>query len=221
MSGGGSPMQTNRSPRDGSTTDIVAFWMTKLMAEHKKGGKFNNEAAIYFALISHSAHRLSALHREHGLDTDYYDKLSVLLQDLRVRLYEFSPTKIRSELVESGYPDPEPRVDNPAWHSSPKVSQYWRGDHWRMDFFDTFTREFWNLKDYAHGADQRKADFLWDLAEVWIAAATSALVHYAPDDRQRWFEVANTVRHFADQIEEDGLRSLPWGTWGRRGAGAK
>jgi hypothetical protein len=207
------------SARDGSTTDIVAFWVTKLMAEHKRGRKFDNEAAIHFALISHSAHSLCALHKHHGFDTDYYDKLSELLCDLRVRLYEFSPSKVRNELEDSGYLDPEPPVDNPAWHASWQVGYYWKSDQWRMDFFDTFTRQFWDLKDYAHGAGQRKSDFLWELAEVWVAAATSALVHYAPDDRLRWFEVASLVREFADQIEEDGLRSLPWGTWGRRGKG--
>ena len=209
-------MPVNNSPRDGSTTDVVAFWVTKLMAEHKKGWKFNNEAAIYFALISHSAHRLTALHCEHGLDTDYYDKVSALLQDLRGKLYEFSPTKIRDALGESGYPDSETRVDNPAWHSSLEVSAYWSGDQWRMDFFDTFTRDFWGLKDYAHGADQRKSDFLWPVAEVWIASAASALVHFAHDDRDQWVQVANLVRHLADEIEKDGLRSLPWGKWGRK-----
>ena len=138
------------------------------------------------------------------------------MQDLRGKLYEFSPTKIRDELGIAGYPDPEPRVDNPAWHSSPQIAQYWQGDQWRMDFFDTFTRDFWGLKDYAHGADQRKSDFLWPVAEVWIASAASALVHFAHDDPDRWLEVANLVRDFADEIEKDGLRSLPWGKWGRR-----
>ncbi len=221
MRGSGTSMLADKSPRDGSTTDIVAFWVAKLMAEHKKGWKVNNEAAIHFALISHSAHRLTALHREHGLDTDYYDKVTTLLQDLRGRFYEFSPTKIRNELKELSYSDPEPRVDNPAWHSSPQISQYWQGDQWRMDFFDTFTREFWGLKDYAHGADKRKSEFLGEVAEVWIAAASSALVHFAHYDRDRWSEVAKSVRVVADQIEKDGLRSLPWGAWGRKADGHK
>jgi hypothetical protein len=212
-------MPLNMSARDGSTTDIVAFWVTKLMAEHKRGYRVENEAAIYFALISHSAHSLCALHRQRGCTTDYYEKLSGLLADLRIKLYEFSPSKVRNELNEAGYEDPEPRVDNPAWHPAWQVKQYWEGDRWREDFFDTINQEFWNMKDYAHGAGERKSDFLWNLAEVWVAAATSALVHYAPDDRERWSEVASMVRHFADQIEEDGLRSLKWGAWGRKAKG--
>jgi hypothetical protein len=205
MTAGGGHMFAKKSARDGSTVDIVTFWVSKLMREHKKGWKRNNEAAIYFALISHSSHRLCALHREHGLDTDYYEKRSGLQQDLRVKLYEFSRSKIRNELRDSGYFDSESFDDNPAWQSPSQLSNYWTSDRWRMDFFDTFTREFWDLRDYAHGAGQRKSDFLWDVAEVWVAAATSALVHFAHDDRDRWLKAANLVRNFANQIEDDGL----------------
>jgi hypothetical protein len=71
------------------------------------------------------------------------------------------------------------------------------------------------MKDYAVSAGRRKSDVLWEVAEVWVATAATALVYYAKDDRQRWFETAQLLRHYADLTEADGLRSLPWGRWAR------
>ena len=64
-------------------------------------------------------------------------------------------------------------------------------------------------------------DFMWDVTEVWIAAGATALVYCSKDDKNQWFEAAQMLRHYADLEEEDGLRSLPWGRWGRHAPGNK
>jgi hypothetical protein len=53
------------------------------------------------------------------------------------------------------------------------------------------------------------------VAEVWVATAASALVYYAKKDPERWSATAQMLRRYADLTEADGLRSLPWGRWGR------
>jgi hypothetical protein len=70
-------------------------------------------------------------------------------------------------------------------------------------------------RNYAHGASKRKMAFLHDFAEVWIAAATTALVRYADNDKRVWRNTANMLRRHADMVELDGLRALPWGLWGQ------
>lgn len=91
---------------------------------------------------------------------------------------------------------------------------YWSTDQWKRDFLSALEQQFWTYKDYAHGAGKGKMAFLRELAEVWIAAATTALVRYGEDEKRGWRKTADMLRRHADMIEADGLRALPWGAWG-------
>ena len=95
-----------------------------------------------------------------------------------------------------------------------RYAYYWTTNMWRSDFRQALESQFWTYKDYAHSAGNSKMAFLRELAEVWIAAATSALVRYADNDQRTWRATAKMLRKHADMVEADGLRALPWGRWG-------
>lgn len=202
--------------RDGSLDDIVAAWTDRILEEHWGRNPGDNEVAVYFALLKRAVLGLVETHARFQPVTDYREVLGELLAHVRTEL----PTPARTapaatattesasaEVVSSPAESPEPQNEQP--------SEYWAGDSWKKDFYTTFNRWFWDMKDYARPAGRQKTDFLWDVAEVWVVTAASAMVYYAKDDRQRWFETAQMLRHYADLTEADGLRSLPWGRWGR------
>jgi hypothetical protein len=54
----------------------------------------------------------------------------------------------------------------------------------------------------------------WDIAEAVVAAAVSG-VTWNTENKARWFDAAQMLRHFADMVEEDGLASLEWGYKGK------
>jgi hypothetical protein len=96
-----------------------------------------------------------------------------------------------------------------------RYAYYWTTNMWRSDFRQTLESQFWTYKDYAHAAGNSKMAFLCELAEVWIAAATSALVRYADNDPRTLRATAKMLRRHADMVEAEGLRALPWGHWGQ------
>jgi hypothetical protein len=202
--------------RDGSLDDVVGSWVDRIMEEHWGRNPGDNEAAVYFALLKHAAVGLLERHARYKPVTDYGDLLIHLLEAVRAGLD--SPAEAAGAV--DAMPEPafvelvEPPA-GPAQAPQGEHRDYWASDSWKKDFYTTFSRWFWDMKDYAPAAGRRKSEFLWDVAEVWVATAASALVYYAQDDRQRWFETAQMLRRYADLTEEDGLRSLPWGRWGR------
>lgn len=199
--------------RDGSLNDIVRTWVGRIIDEHRGRNPGDNEAAVYFALLRHAVLGLVDAHTLFKPGTDYREEIGSLLRALRSELSAELPTGKDIGAPELVRPDVEPlgAIQVPPGDHA----DYWSGDRWRKDFYTSFTRWFWDMKDYASAANRRKSDFLFEVAEIWVATAASALVYYAKDDRHRWFETAQMLRHYADLVEVDGLRSLPWGRWGR------
>lgn len=202
--------------RDGSLDDVIGMWVDRILEEFWGERPGDNEAAVYFALLKHAAYGLAETHARFSPSTDYRCEITAVLEAIRSGLPERADRPIdAADMLAPG----QDELDAPALDSArPLVGEhasYWSSDTWRKDFYTGFSRSFWATKDYAHAAGRRKSDFLWDVAEVWVATAASALVYYAKDDSTRWFETAQMLRHYADLTEADGLRSLPWGRWGR------
>ncbi|SDA36882.1 hypothetical protein SAMN03159340_03989 [Sphingomonas sp. NFR15] len=211
--------------RDGSLDDVVGAYVARIVDEYEGCLPGDHEAAVYFSLLKHAAIGLEQAHQRFSPDTNYRAQIRAVLAAMHNAIPAkadndpeelLPPEADLSELLavpeeQAGQARPEPVAQEVREGS---VS-YWSGDSWKKDFHTSFSRWFWDMKGYALPAGRRKADFLWDVAEVWVATAASALVYYAKDDRVRWFETAQMLRHYADLTEADGLRSLPWGRWGR------
>jgi len=202
--------------RDGSIDDVVAAWADRILEEHWGRHPGDNEAAVYWALMKHAALGLLDTHGRFKPVTDYREEISQLLEVVRTGLdAPVVATKELSEMPEPDFAELAEHADGPAQPPEGQHEAYWSDDTWRKDFYVSFNHWFWDMKDYALPAGRRKSDFLWDLAEVWVVVAASALVFYAKNDRDRWLQTAQMLRHVADLTEADGLRSLPWGRWGR------
>lgn len=202
--------------RDGSLDDVVAVWMDRIVEEHWGRNSGDNEAAVYFAMLKHSVAGLLSIHDRFKPDTDYRKAVGDVLRAVRDQL----GPRGEDEEADPAWPEPEIEeleapADGAPQPPAGKHARYWESDSWRKDFYTSFSRWFWDMKDYAIPAGRRKMEFLWDVGEVWIAAGAAALVYYAKDDRPRWKAVADMMRECADLVEKDGLRSLPWGRWGR------
>jgi hypothetical protein len=203
--------------RDGSLQDIVDVWIDRMVEEHGSRNPGDNQASIYFALMQAAGLGLLRSHARSKPDIDYREELAGLVELVREGLG--TPELAHDRNLNAGTePTAKEREQDPArtWrHLAGEHASYWASDAWRKDFLDAFSRWFWDTKGYAAAAGRPKSDFLWDVAEVWVVAGAQALVYYAKDDRQRWYEAAQMLRHFADLTEADGLRSLPWGRWAR------
>jgi hypothetical protein len=197
--------------RDASIEDMAAFWVARLM--EKADWTMNSE--IYLAVIRHAATRyvqeVQQPHnqREHiaKLESEFKRLLAALPQSHEERS---APAVFDSWMVPAGVCLSQ---INPEMYKR-RYANYWSTDVWKSDFLAALESQFWSYRDYAHGAEKGKMAFLRSLAEVWIAAATKALVRYAEDDKQTWRATAKMLRRQADMVEADGLRSLPWGNWG-------
>jgi hypothetical protein len=204
--------------RDGSINDIVAMWSAQMMsAQLGKLLPHETPSAIYFAMLKHAAYGLIQPGRDADTDENTFEKISALLHEIRAKFYcndDIWPSQ-NIDSDEDEQPELKSEIDNPADHSPNSLKDYWESDRWKKDFFTTFSRWIWSMKDYAHAAARPKMDFMWDVTEVWIVAGATALVCYSKDDKHRWFETAQMLRQYADLVEEDGLRTLPWGRWAR------
>lgn len=202
--------------RDGSLDDVVAAWIGRIVEEHWGRNPGDNEAAVYFALVKASIRGFLKAHVSFKPVTDYREELAALAEMIRAGLD--APDVAIAQIEVAAEPSVEELQEapiEPAQIPEGEHANYWTSDTWRKDFLTGFSRWFWDMKDYAFAAGQRKSDFLWEVAEIWVATAATALVYYAKDDRQRWFETAQMLRHYADLTEADGLRSLSWGRWAR------
>jgi hypothetical protein len=202
--------------RDGSLDDVVAAWIDRIIEEHWGGHPGDNEAAVYYALLKHAAIGLVQTHDRFRPATDYREKLVVVLEAVRNGLP--ARGEVATALDVMAEPELAELLAAEVGAAQPPLGEhrdYWTGDTWKKDFYTSFSRWFWDMKDYAPAAGRRKYDFLWDVAEVWVATAASALVYYAKKDPERWSATAQMLRRYADLTEADGLRSLPWGRWGR------
>jgi hypothetical protein len=197
--------------RDGSMEDMASFWIGRVMEK----SDWTTSSEIYLALIRHAAQKyLEANTCPH-----------------------FGPTavaELEKQLTEILAKLPKPEAGQPVYdttdrwmtplalglsHRNPeqfeqRYAYYWTTNMWRRDFLTALENQFWVYRDYAHGAGKGKMAFLRELAEVWIAAATTALVRYADNDKRTWRNTAKMLRQHADMVEADGLRALPWGHWG-------
>jgi len=202
--------------RDGTLDDVVDTWIRRMVEEHWGRTPGDNKAAVYFALMRAAGLGLLRTHAQFRPITDYREQLAVLVDSIRAGLE--APEEAIHAIAEVEVPSAtelEQDATEPVQVPEGEHASYWAKDTWRKDFLTSFSRSYWDMKDYAVAAGRRKADFIWDVAEVWVVTAAQALVLYAKDDRQRWFETAELLRHYADLTEADGLRSLPWGRWAR------
>jgi hypothetical protein len=197
--------------RDASSEDMTAMWIARVV--ERADWTPTNE--IYLALIRHGAAKYIEKNSKSDFALPEFVQLDALLTEIQSSLPKSSdekerPTQSESWMLPNGI----------MWSQlSPekfeqRYAYYWTTNMWRSDFRQTLESQFWTYKDYAHAAGNSKMAFLRELAEVWIAAATSALVRYADNDPRTWRATAKMLRRHADMVEADGLRALPWGSWG-------
>lgn len=197
--------------RDASLEDMAAFWIARLM----ENTEWINGQPAYLAMIRHAATKYFVDYQHTHLWRDYAVELQQLLSEILECLpksTEDQPTRAKPDswMVPRGVFIAE---QNPEMFKQ-QFAYYWNTNHWKSDFLGALETQFWSYRDYAHGAVKGKMPFLKQLAEVWIAAATTALVRYADDNKRSWRATASILRRHADMVEADGLRALPWGIWG-------
>lgn len=82
---------------------------------------------------------------------------------------------------------------------------------YKAQVYDLAMTAFFKLREFDSATLHRPpSEVSWDIAEAFVTAAISG-VTYKSRSRDRWFEAAKLLRHFADRVEEDGLASLEWG----------
>jgi hypothetical protein len=196
--------------RDGSMKDMAELWVARVV----ESGSWSNSRYIHLAIIRHSAEKYLT-------DSKYPYSIEQSAAELGALLNELLRT-----LPKAG-DEPREVPASEAWlppstiiwsRLKPQLMQEryaycWTTDMWKADFLSSLETQFWAYRDYAHGAEQGKMEFFRQFAEVWIAAATTALVRYADNDTRTWSTTAKMLRSHADMIEADGLRTLPWGRW--------
>jgi hypothetical protein len=197
--------------RDASIEDMAAFWVARLMEK----ADWVQGSTVYLALIRHAATKYFLENQHSHMWPAKAADLKILLEEILASVPETTAdypngsgkdewtvpgkivfTALRPDLAKERY------------------AYYWTTSMWKSDFIDSLEGQFWVYRDYAHGAGKGKMAFLRELAEVWVAAATTALVRYAENDKRTWRATAKMLRQHADMVEADGLRALPWGRWG-------
>lgn len=192
--------------RDASPEDMAAFFIAKLLDQ----ATWAHNKDIYLALIRIAAQRL--IEECACTVNDPVSELRSLLED------------ISNTLPKPGE-SPQVTSSNETWmiptfvrllkeHPdlvSERQTFYWNTIHWKKDFLEALETQFWAYRHYAPSADTGKMKFLREFAEVWIAAATTALVRYSREDRSSWRWASQLLRRHARLVDDDGLRSLPWG----------
>jgi hypothetical protein len=198
--------------RDASFEDMTAMWIARVVEK----AEWTPTNEVYLALIRQAA----AKYIEKNSDTDFGQpglaELDTLLTEIQSSLPKTPdakkwPTHSNSWMIPSGIIWSQLSPDR----FEQRYAYYWTTDLWKSDFRTALETQFWAYRDYAHSAGKGKMAFLRELAEVWIAAATTALVRYADNDKRTWQTTAKLLRRHADRVEADGLRALPWGHWGQ------
>jgi hypothetical protein len=200
--------------RDGSMEDMANFWIGHVMEK----SDWAPESEIYLAIIRQAAHKYVEASQCPYYGPAAVAKLAELLDDILATLPEAADdNQPKSEATRTWL---VPFAINVLRHDPQSFEQryayYWTTNMWKSDFLASLEDEFWVYRNYAHSAGKGKMAFLRDFAEVWIAAATTALVRYADHDKRVWRNTADMLRRHADMVEADGLRALPWGHWGRQ-----
>jgi hypothetical protein len=200
--------------RDGSMEDMANFWIGHVMEK----SDWAPESEIYLAIIRQAAHKYVEANQCPYYGPAAVAKLAKLMDDILATLPEAADDdQIKSEATRSWLVPFAIQVlrHNPEAFEQ-RYAYYWTTNMWKSNFLASLEDEFWVYRNYAHGAGKGKMAFLRDFAEVWIAAATTALVRYADHDKRVWRNTADMLRRHADMVETDGLRALPWGHWGRQ-----
>jgi hypothetical protein len=198
--------------RDGSIKDMADLWVARII----ENTNWAPSSAIHLAIIRHSAEKYLTENMYPQSYGGSAAELEALLHEILSALPKSDSEEEAAAVHESWFPP-----SAIAWSQiKPELMQqryayYWTTDMWKGDFLTALESQFWTYRDYAHGAKQGKMAFLRQLAEVWIAAATTALVRYADNDKRTWRATAKMLRRHADMVEADGLRALPWGRWGQ------
>jgi hypothetical protein len=197
--------------RDASVQDMARLHITRMM--EKADWAPNNE--LLLAIIANATAQYVEINQRSPASRHAAERLK---GDLNT-LLECVDESLEGKAASAKFHDWMVPVIVAMSQANPEVTKqryayYWTTDHWKGDFLWALENQFWVYKDYAHGAGKGKMAFLRELAEVWIAAATTALVRYGEDEKRGWRKTANMLRRHADMIEADGLRALPWGAWG-------
>jgi hypothetical protein len=198
--------------RDASMEDMAAFWIARAIER----AEWASSDQIYRALI-----RIASQKYLESNNRPYFGPAAVAeLEKLLNEILDSLPKSVDAET----WPAAADSWTVPTgifWSKlnaerfEQRYAYYWSTDMWKGDFLTALESQFWTYRDYAHSAGKGKMTFLRELAEVWIAAATTALVRYADDDRRSWRATTKMLRCHADMVEADGLRGLPWGAWGQ------
>lgn len=190
--------------RDASPEDIAAFFVSRLLER----ADWSSKKAIHFALIRTAAQNVVT--ECAGTVVDPVSEVRTLLQDILDNLPQTDGDQ-RCEKPEQAWmvPDFVTLLQNNPELVSARYTFYWKSTLWKTDFLRTLETQFWAYRHYAHGAGLGKMEFLRDLAEVWITAATTALVRYSGDDASSWRWTSQLLRRHAKLVDDDGLSSLP------------
>jgi hypothetical protein len=197
--------------RDGSMEDMANFWIGHIMEKSDWAPASN----VYLAIIRQAADRYVEANRCAYFGPAAVTKLDDLLNEILAALPEIPEEHLKMDGISAWFPPVAINLMQRRPEAAEKqYAYYWTTDMWKRDFLTALESQFWVYRNYAHGAGKGKMAFLRDLAEVWIAAATTALVRYADNDNRVWRNTAKLLRRIADMVETDGLRALSWGPWG-------
>jgi hypothetical protein len=199
--------------RDASMNDMTRFWIGRMV----EATDWGPDDEVFLALIQHASLSYIENHLQSPDRREAFAKLERELLGVLTCLPKSpedppEPVPFKSWMIPTGVYVSEHAPEG----FKERYAYYWSTNEWKRDFVSALETQFWVYRDYAHGAGKGKMTFLRELAEVWIAAATTALVRYADDNERTWRSVARMLRHHADMVEVDGLRALPWGAWGHK-----
>jgi hypothetical protein len=199
--------------RDASINDMTRLWVGRVV----ETADWAPSDEVLLALIGHASLRYMENHFQSPMRREAFAKLESELLGMLACLpksqeHPPEPADFQSWMIPTGAYVSE---HNPEEFRQ-RYAYYWSTNEWKSDFLAALETQFWAYRDYAHSAKKGKMAFLRELAEVWIAAATTALVRYSDNDKRTWRAVAKMLRSHADMVEVDGLRALPWGIWGHK-----
>ena len=197
--------------RDASVSDMARLHIARMM-ENADWASCND---VLLAIIENAALH----HTENNLQSPMRWEEFAKLKGTLETMLQCTPKSIESQSAPADFadwmmPGGVYASQMNAESFQRKYAYYWTTDQWKRDFLTALEQQFWTYKDYAHGAGKGKMALLRELAEVWVAAATTALVRYGENEKRGWRKTADMLRRHADMIEADGLRALPWGAWG-------
>lgn len=202
--------------RDSSPRDVADLWVARMIEQ----ADWATSPTICFAVIRQAAQRIVDEGRRHHINL--IDDLECAFENQIASLRGQPGQDYEGRVVrEWRLPEGIDLVETTHASQDNHHTSYWTTDMWKRDFLRTLETQFWAYRNYAHAADKGKMKFLRELAEVWIAAATTALVRYSGEDKSSWRWTSQLLRRHAKMVDDDGLRSLEWGLLEPKDAGCQ